>query len=60
MHVRLHARLPTRLSAHVCTHVFTHRPYERPKRENLHSTTMHLTNYAINKRSDNFVPEPVD
>ncbi|ETV93897.1 hypothetical protein, variant [Aphanomyces invadans] len=30
-------------------------PFEAPKRSNLHQTRMHLTNYAINKKSKDFV-----
>ncbi|ETV83870.1 hypothetical protein, variant [Aphanomyces astaci] len=30
-------------------------PFQAPKRSNLHQTRMHLTNYAINKKSKDFV-----
>ena len=30
--------------------------YVKPVESNLHATTMHLTNYAVNKRSPDFVP----
>ena len=32
--------------------------YEKPKKENIKNIYMHLTNYSINKVSDNFITEP--
>ena len=34
---------------------FATEPYEAPNRDNLDNICMHLTNYAINKDSDNFI-----
>ena len=34
---------------------FATEPYQKPKEENIDNLFMHLTNYAINKNSDNFV-----
>lgn len=31
-------------------------PYERPRQRNLQNSCMHLTNYAVNKKSANFEP----
>ena len=35
-------------------------PYEKPADHNLHELNMHLTNYAINKNHENFVPSDED
>ena len=34
---------------------FATQKYEKPSEKNLGNSMMHLTNYAINKESDNFV-----
>lgn len=34
---------------------FATTPYEKPKKKNLNKLTMHLTNYAVNKKSPEFI-----
>ena len=34
---------------------FATEPYQEPKKSNLKNKCMHLTNYAINKKSPNFI-----
>jgi len=55
LYVFLYGVSPLRIYLHQMAFArFCTEPYEKPNRKNMENTYMHLTNYAINKFSENY------